>query len=153
MKRILSLILILGAAQLFGQEAPKSLKPEKRSAVTVGILKGGGSLVGADFEFLLTDRMGLQVGAGLVGFGAGLNFHFHPSIRSSFVSFQYWNQGIGDSFAQSAFGPGLVYRGRKGLSAQIGFAVPLREGPVLPREFAQRHLMLTYALGIYLPLF
>ena len=153
MKKILSLILILGSVHLLAQETPARVRSEERSALTVGVLKGGGSLIGADLEVLLTERMGIQVGGGLVGFGAGLNFHYQPSIRSSFFSFQYWHQGIGSSFAQSAFGPSFVYRGRKGLSAQIGFAVPLDEGPALPREFADRHLMLTYALGIYLPLF
>ncbi len=153
MKKFFCLIFILGAIQLRAQEATKNVQPEARSALTVGVLKGGGSLVGVDFEFLLTERMGVQVGAGLVGFGAGLNFHIHPSIKSSFVSFQYWNQGIGDSFAQNAFGPNLVYRGKRGLSAQIGFAVPMKRGPALPSDFVQPHLMLTYALGIYLPLF
>ena len=74
---------------------------EKRHSITIGLLQGGGSLVGADFEFLLTDHFGFQIGAGLVGFGGGLNYHFKPSIRSSFISLQYWNQGIGEYFAQN----------------------------------------------------
>jgi hypothetical protein len=35
-------------------------------------LMGGGSLVGADLENMLTERVGFQVGAGLVGFGCGI---------------------------------------------------------------------------------
>ncbi|MBE0640433.1 MAG: hypothetical protein IH599_00250, partial [Bacteroidales bacterium] len=71
------------------------------NAITLGILQGGGSLIGADIEFLLAGRLGIQAGAGLVGYGGGINYHLGPSIRSSFISLQYWNQGIGDSFTQS----------------------------------------------------
>ena len=48
----------------------------RRKAITVGILQGGGSLVGADFEWMFSDRWGLQVGAGLIGFGGAINYHF-----------------------------------------------------------------------------
>src|SRR6218665_3600051 len=37
-----------------------------KSCLTVGILQGGGSLVGVDFEFLLTNGVGIQLGAGIV---------------------------------------------------------------------------------------
>lgn len=102
MKQILNMILICISTNLFSQEGQVSQvseQTEKRNSITIGILQGGGSLIGADMEFLLTDRFGFQIGAGLVGFGGGLNYHFKPSIRSSFISLQYWNQGIGNSFA------------------------------------------------------
>jgi hypothetical protein len=129
-----------------------SLKNEKNSFVTIGILQGGGSLVGLDYEILLTNTIGLQAGAGLFGFGGGLNFHFRPSIRSSLISLQYWHQGIGDSFAQSAIGPNYVFRGNKWFTFQIGLGLPLDKGPAMPDDFKQPPVMLLYSIGAYIHL-
>jgi len=151
MKQILIMILICISTNLFSQEEKVSEQPEKRNSITIGILQGGGSLIGADIEFLLTNRFGIQIGAGLVGFGGGLNYHFKPSIRSSFISLQYWNQGIGDSFAQNAIGPNFVFRGKKWFTAQIGLGVPLEKGPAMPDDFVQPPVMLMYSIGAYIP--
>ena len=67
--------------------------------MTIEILQGGSFLICTDLEFLLTDMFGSQICTGLVGFRGGLNEHFKPLIKSSFISLQYWKQGIGDSFA------------------------------------------------------
>lgn len=146
MKQILIMIMICITTNLFSQTEQVNEQIEKRNSITIGILQGGGSLVGADLEFLLTDRFGFQVGSGLVGFGGGLNFHFKPSIRSSFISLQYWNQGIGNSFAQNVIGPNFVYRGKKWFTAQIGLGVPLEKGPAMPDDFEQPLVMLMYSI-------
>jgi len=154
MKQILNMILICISTNLFSQEGQVSQvseQTEKRNSITIGILQGGGSLIGADMEFLLTDRFGFQIGAGLVGFGGGLNYHFKPLIRSSFISLQYWNQGIGNSFAQNVIGPNFVYRGKKWFTAQIGLGVPLEKGPAMPDDFVQPPVMLMYSIGAYIP--
>lgn len=129
-----------------------SLKKEKNSFVTIGILQGGGSLVGLDYEFLLTNNIGLQAGAGIFGFGGGFNYHFRPSIRSSLISLQYWHQGIGDSFAQSAIGPNYIFRGNKWFTFQIGLGLPLDKGPAMPDDFKQPPVMLLYSIGAYIHL-
>ena len=123
-----------------------------RSSVTIGILQGGGSLVGFDFETLLTKRFGVQVGAGLIGFGAGMNFHFKPTIRSSFVSLQYWHQGIGSSYTQSIAGANYVFRGKKWFTFQIGLGVPVEYGPSFPINAQRPNVILTYAIGGYIPI-
>ena len=146
------MIIICISTNLFSQTEQVNEHIEKRNCITVGIFQGGGSLIGADFEFLLTDQFGFQIGAGFVGFGGGLNFHFKPSIRSSFISLQYWNQGIGESFAQNAIGPSFVYRGKKWLTFQIGLGMLLEEGPALPDDYEQPPVMLMYSIGAYLPL-
>ena len=151
MKQILIMILICISTNLFSQEEQVSEQPEKWNSITIGILQGGGSLIGVDIEFLLTNRFGIQIGAGLVGFGGGLNYHFKPSIRSSFISFQYWNQGIGVSFAQNAIGPNFVYRGKKCFTAQIGLGVPLEKGPAMPDDYVLPPVMLMYSIGGYIP--
>lgn len=82
MKRILiMMIMICTTTNLFSQSSQENAPTEKRNSVTVGILQGGGSLIGADIEFMLTDKIGIQLGAGLIGFGGGLNYHLKPSIR------------------------------------------------------------------------
>jgi len=113
MKIALIFIMIFGLTINLFSQTDQVDEIEKRNSITIGIFQGGGSLIGADLEFLITKQFGFQLGAGLVGFGGGLNYHFQPSIRSSFISLQYWNQGIGDSFAQNAIGPNFVFRGKK----------------------------------------
>jgi hypothetical protein len=125
---------------------------EKKNSITIGFLQGGGSLIGADFEALISRQVGLQFGAGLIGFGGGINYHFKPSIRSSFLSFQYWHQGFGDSFTQSAIGPNFVFRGKKWLTFQIGFGATLDKGPAFPSRMEQPPVMLLYSIGAYIPI-
>ena len=125
---------------------------EKRAAVTVGFLQGGGSFVGADFEYLVAPKLGLQAGIGYIGFGAGLNYHLRPAINSSFISLTYWHQGIGETFAQDAVGSVFTFRARKLLSASLGLGIPLSRGPALEDDFEQPPVMLLYSIGIYFPL-
>lgn len=127
---------------------------EPTACVTAGILQGGGSLIGADLEVLLSSHIGAQIGAGIIGFGGGLNIHFKPSIRSSFISIQYWNQGIGNSFTQSLVGPAFVFRGDKWFTFQIGLGAILDvgEGEFNPYgEDRAPDAILTYAIGAYFP--
>ncbi|MBK8723411.1 MAG: hypothetical protein IPL95_14440 [Saprospiraceae bacterium] len=123
-----------------------------RNCLTIGILEGGGSLVGFDYEILLSDNFGIQVGAGIVGFGAGINIHLKPNIRSSFFTFQYWHQGIGNSHTQTIVGPAYVYRSKKWFTAQIGLGFPIERGPAYPFLKNQPPVILTYAIGGYIPL-
>jgi hypothetical protein len=135
---------------VYSQDTGAPLISEK-SAFTVGILQGGGSIVGADVEFMLSDRPGIQLGFGFVGFGAGVNYHLKPTIRSSFISLQYWHQGIGDKFAQDVLGPTFVFRGKKWLTFQIGMGAPLSRGPALADNYTQPPVMLLYSVGAYFP--
>ena len=125
---------------------------KKNKSITIGILNGGGSLIGVDYERLVSKKIGLQVGAGLVGFGGGINYHFKPTIRSSFISLQYWHQGFGEFFSQDVIGPSFVYRGKKWLTFQIGLGVALREGPAYPEGMEFQPVILMYSIGAYFPL-
>ncbi|MEI6556023.1 MAG: hypothetical protein WCL70_10555 [Paludibacter sp.] len=122
------LLLICISAGVFSQVV-ENKDIEKTSSITVGILQGGGSLVGADFETLLSKQLGAQIGAGYLGFGGGINYHFKPSIHSSFLSLQYWHQGVGSTYTQSMIGPTFVYRAPKWFTAQIGLGYVLEHGP------------------------
>ena len=126
--------------------------PKKnKSCITIGILQGGGSLIGADVEFLVTKKFSFQVGAGLVGYGYGINYHLEPSIKSSFFSLQYWNQGFKNSFAQNVIGPTYVYRGKKWFTAQLGLGKTLDKGPAWTDNIEQPKVMLLYSIGLYIP--
>jgi len=151
MKNLMLLVILCGlTTSLYAQWEPEEELMETK-AVTVGFLNGGGALVGADMEFLVTDRLGLQVGAGFIAFGGAINYHFKPTIRSSFVSLQYWNQGIWNSFSQNAIGPAFVFRGKKWFTFQLGVAAILERGPAMPSGYEDVPVMLTYSIGAYFP--
>jgi hypothetical protein len=158
MNKILFGLFILATAGLSAQDyyVEKTTSKhtyEETSCITAGILQGGGSLVGADLEVLLSKRFGAQIGAGLVGFGGGLNFHLKPGIRSSMISLQYWNQGIGNSFTQSLVGPNFVYRSKKWFTFQIGIGAILEvnEENSVYDDGRVPDAILTYAIGAYFP--
>lgn len=122
---------------------------QHRSAITFGFLQGGGALFGCDYELFLPDYVGLQIGGGLFAFGGGINIHFKPDLRSSFLSIQYWHQGFGDNFTQSLIGPSIVFRGKKWFTFQIGVGMLQESGPARPTGLSGTSTMLTYSIGIY----
>lgn len=143
-------MLMCTTTKVFAQNYGEDYNPTLSSA-TIGFLQGGGSLVGFDLEKMLSKRVGLQVGMGYVGYGAGLNVHVQPTIRSSFFSLQYWHQGVGDGYTQSLLGPNFVYRSRKWFTCQLGIGFALEKGPSWPSDTTQPPAMLTYAIGAYFP--
>jgi hypothetical protein len=157
MKKTFILVLfILSSAFISAQVADTTYQTvptiTKRATITAGFLYGGGSFIGVDFEFLAAPKVGLQIGAGYIGFGGGINYHLKPEINSSFVSLEYWHQGIKESFAQDAIGGVFTFRAKKLLSATLGLGIPLSKGPALDADFKQPPVMLLYAIGLYLPL-
>lgn len=138
------------SAQEIKQETESNSTNPDRVSLTVGVLQGGGGLVGADFEALLSNRVGIQVGAGLISYGFALNYHFKPGIRSSFLSLNYWNQGVsGNTFIQSMIGPSYVFRAKKWFTAQIGLGYVLDRGPAFPEKFTKTPVVLMYSIGAY----
>ena len=150
-KFIISLFLFSVSVGVFSQVI-ENKDIEKTSSITVGVLQGGGSIVGADFETLVSRKLGLQIGAGLLGFGAGIDFHFKPTIHSSFISLQYWHQGIGSTYTQSMLGPTFVYRAPKWFTAQIGLGYVLEHGPAWTSAIGNSPVILLYSIGAYFPL-
>ncbi len=53
-KLFILLVAISFSTSLFSQVDSYENPPEKRNSITIGILEGGGSLIGADMEFLLS---------------------------------------------------------------------------------------------------
>jgi hypothetical protein len=54
----------------------------KRFCLTLGVLEGGGSILGFDLEIPFSKIISLQGGAGLFGYGAGIDIHLRPTMRS-----------------------------------------------------------------------
>lgn len=147
----LSFLFSNSYAQYYEENYEEEQEINEKAALTIGILQGGGSLIGADLEVLLTQRVGLQVGAGLVGFGTAVNVHLRPTIRSSMISFTYWNQGTGQSFYQNMAGPTFVYRSEGWFTAQLGLGKTLGTGPAYPEDLEQPSFLLLYSIGGYIP--
>lgn len=122
-----------------------------RAAVNLGVLMGGGSLIGADFEYMPASRLGIQAGMGISSFGFGLNYHLKDRINSSFVTVQYWNQGFGDNHYASYIGPMFVFRAKKIFQAGIGLAAILNKGPQFKAD-SDVNAALLYNIGVYFPL-
>ncbi len=133
---------------------------EKKRALTLGILQGGGSLIGIDLELLLTRKIGIQFGGGFFGYGIGVNYHLEPRVNSSFFSLSYWHQGLLNTYAQSVLGPTFVFRAKKIFTAQLGFGYVIELGPAMEGWFESKGkkikdyppVILLYSIGIYIPL-
>jgi len=150
--RYIYIIGILLTIHTHGTGQSEVVEPERTAAVTIGIFQGGGSLIGGDFEKMLYKNLAVQAGVGIFGFGAGINYHFKPKVRSSFISIQYLKQGFGHYFVQNAVGSCFVYRANDWFTFQLGFARPLSRGPGFPKNLPKSDVILTYAIGLYLPL-
>ncbi|GAB6012585.1 hypothetical protein [Viscerimonas tarda] len=133
--RIILLILFVAFSSLLhGQTSEndallKNDKEIKTTALSAGVMMGGGSLIGADLEVLAGRRLGVQLGVGISSFGGGLNYHLKDGVNSSFVSFQYFHQGFGNNHYASWLGPVFVYRSKKLFQAGIGVGNLIDKGP------------------------
>jgi hypothetical protein len=140
-------------------QTPEEQKSIERydHAITVGVLQGGGSLVGVDFEQMVGDKIGVQVGAGFIGFGAGVNYHFQPTSASSGISIQFWNQGTsGDKLSQRVVGVTYLYRSETGgFTAQIGLGSVVTRGKIMDDYYKNKGvsnpsaIILLYSIGWY----
>lgn len=146
MKKLLLLfIAALISVQVMAQRVPS----EKKTTISAGVMMGGGGIVGANFEYMPAKHFSFDIEAGLVSFGAGLNYHFKPFINSSMLSVVYWHQGIGSSYVQSMAGPVFTYRAPKVFQFQVGFGYKVGEGPNAIEDGAD--FMLLYSIGVYFP--
>lgn len=128
----------------------------ERTSINVGLLMGGGGLIGADLEFLVAKRVGLQLGGGLGSMGFGINYHLKPYINTQFVSLVYMHQGFGKDHYASYLGPMYAFRARKIFQIGIGFGTVLTTGPSWEKTWENKtepgSFALLYNIGVYFPL-
>lgn len=119
-----------------------------KNSISVGLMHGGGSLLGADYERLIFRNFGGQFGFGLLAAGAGVNWHLKPEINCSFVSVQYWYQGWDGKFLQSVGSANFVYRSKKKwLTFQLGLGYRFRKGDHHIFKETKTSFLITYAVG------
>ena len=119
MKR--GIMLAIACALLVAPRAGAEDSPETRSATTFGVLQGG-SLLGFDHERLVSDRVGLQVGGGAIGFDTGVTYHYRrgsSGARSRNVFLGFWHLG-GTHDHLGLVGITHVWRSGRPFTAQLG---------------------------------
>jgi hypothetical protein len=137
---------------------------------TTGFMYGGGAIFGYEIERKLYNRISFQhghgyststkqdnfnlgllhLGSSFISFGFGLNYHLKYSLRSSYISLQYWRQGAIYALSQSTVGPVFVYRGKKWFTAQIGLGYVFSKSKDIEFNYNKSPFKLTYAIGFYL---
>lgn len=127
-----------------------------KTAISIGAGLGSSTIAGVDFEYMLSKKIGIQAGAGYMGAGAGINYHFFPSIRSSYISLQYWYRGFGNDedhgHRVSLVGPAIAYRAKSWFTMQVGAGYILEKGPAYGDTGRDFKFGLTAGVGIYFPL-
>ena len=150
---IMKKYLLIALLAVFSVQAMAQREPSpKKCAISAGVLQGGGGIVGADFEVMISDHFSAQAGAGLLSFGAGINYHFKPFINSSMISLVYWHQGIGNSHTIGWAGPVYTFRAPKVFQFQIGMGYKTDYGPAATSEMQELPVGLLYSIGVYFPL-
>lgn len=153
--QFMTIVLVLATMTVHSQNnETKYYAPEDEptTAISTGVLMGGGGLVGVDIEHKTSSAIGFQAGLGYSSFGIGMNYHLQNRINSSFASIQYWRQGLGNNFYASYLGPMFVYRAPKYFQAGIGIGYIVDKGSIMDTKFRDQNFVLTYNVGVYFPL-
>ena len=157
MKKLLLIVMMaLMAIPVLAQEGESVVKQkkgrvpsEKKCAIEVGFLNGGGGIVGVDFEYLFVDHLSVQAGIGAVSFGGAINYHFKPYINSSMISLVYMHQGVGNSYSASWLGPMYTFRAPKVFQASAGYGLCVGKGPAATADYVGS---LLFTIGVYFPI-
>jgi len=106
---------------------PISKEPHKNKAlnmIAAGYQIGGRSYVGFEYEFRFSKYIGLNVGAGIVGYTAGLKFHSCPCRTGPFLNVSFKDGGFGNIGTMNAEIGGILFfldkKEKIGLLGQIG---------------------------------
>jgi hypothetical protein len=130
-------------------------KVHAKTCLSIGAGLGGATFAGVDFEYMLSKSVGIQAGVGYLGAGGAINYHFFPTVRSSYISLQYWCKGLSNNadygYRSTMVGPAIVYRGKKWLTFQVGAGYILDKGPAYEEGSRDFKVGLTMGLGVYFP--
>jgi len=153
MKNFLLFLLFIASANISAQYA-QDFKPEKTSSITVGLLQNA-TLIGAEFETMAYKDIGVQLGAGVLGYSAGIDLHFDHSIRSSSISCQYFVNNLGGDRIYNSWATQFIYRGKKWLTMRAGLIHLLSSGTDYTPNFydGQIHgFFFLLSIGAYFPI-
>ena len=152
-------ILMCALLLTFGQgiAAGEWEQENNESVLAVGMLMGA-SFFGAEYEYLTTEQIGLQLGVGLnPGYTIGLNYHFQPSLDSSALSLAYshWNF-VDESISQKGVVLSYLYRNPKNeLTGSLGIGYVFEQGSKLKKVINLLYddkpppFLITFTFGKY----
>lgn len=149
--KLLVLFFTLLSTVLIGQINPRMYEGTEQTVIMIGYGNGGGSILGADIETLVSPHIGVQAGAGFLGFNAGVNYHFKPKIHAPYISLQYWYNGISNAYAYQSIGPFIGLRFLKFVNLTAGYSYLLDTGPNAINKIEDSKFVFSYTVGVYFP--
>ena len=155
LRSLFALFFFLTPFSMYAQQdtiIPKYKHRYTETALTGGLLKGGGGIIGLDVEVLIKDELAIQFGAGIASFGFGVNLHQEKNnLESNFFSLQYYHQGL-SNHVQSFVGSTYQIRAFNFLSASVGVGYRVVRGGAierLPSLMRDHNFMVLISLGVY----
>lgn len=144
-------VFSLFSVAAIGQINPGIYERNEKTVIVLGYGSGGGSIVGADIETLLTGRLGFMAGAGFIGANVGFNFHLKPKIRSPYLSVQLWQNGLSYAHIYTSVGPYLGVRLFNFLNVEAGVGYILATGDNATQAVLDSDIALGLKVGAFFP--
>ena len=118
--------------------------PARTTFIELGFLKGG-ALIGAEFDFALSEKSSFFAGGGYKGLGGGINMFFSEKYEGAGIKLVFLSQGWGETYAGSLGGLSLFYKMTPGISLDLGLAKVLSRGNY---NYGNYDIILNYSVGI-----
>jgi len=155
-KLIITILFILFGFAISAQQAATAPdKSDKNQAIAIGVgYPFGGSLLGVEYERRLFDQLAFTAGAGVIGFGGGLNYHFDKSLDSSFLHVGVSDMIPGDS-GMILGETSLNGRFFGWLEGSLGYAYIIKAGDKFKEDYEKQYKeslpigTLTFSLAWY----
>lgn len=130
-------------------------KERARHIIAVGYQIGGLTYAGIEYELRLDEYLGVNIGAGIKGYTAGLKIHTSPRRNSPFLHINYKDRGFGSlGIGALELGGKVPFSRREnfGFHGQLGLGKVLTGYPSTEfRNFSHRPVpafLLTLGLGL-----
>lgn len=147
---ILAIILCFnGYSQAQNSPIYEGYKPHHKFSVSAGLTNGINSMLSANINYMPGNVIGWQLGAGMEGVGAALNFHLRQEVNSPAITVNYWYNGLGNNYEQSVFGMTYMHRTQRYLSTQLGLGYITTSDGNFNNNARDSGIVILYSLGVY----
>lgn len=147
---LLSIFIALSLTYRQSQAQENPIVGPNQKVITTGFLVGG-ALIGVEAEFMFSKLLGFEIGAGILGAGAGTNLHFYASDKDDY----YFNleakymPAIGVVPAIELGGRSFFGQTKKwGLVGEFGLGLITQNKTISGHYYEAGKPMLTYAFGV-----
>ena len=110
---------------IISQEKSKTNGLQNLNLLEIGYQLGGKTYLGAEYEYRFSKYIGLNLGAGILGYTAGFKFHTCPCRTGPFLNISFKDGYFGKfSTINAELGGVLVFFDKEeklGLLGQVGF--------------------------------